>query len=237
MEGFNPLPVIIPLAALIVGWLIGFFDSNMRSSKKIKEADARAQAAINDAKAKLDQAVAAAAASLGRDSLLRLSLDQTGRPQLDLDGQPANVAALSPEQRKRLIELMVTMRPWIEAAPSTSTAQPRPAPQPAPRPAPPAAAAPAWPQPGTVPAAPAGPPEIAAPTTMVGQIDAILQAKLAGSSLAARGVRLIESPDGGVSVMVGLQRFAGVGEVPDAEVQAAIRAAIAEWEKRFTPGV
>jgi hypothetical protein len=72
---------------------------------------------------------------------------------------------------------------------------------------------------------------------MVGQIDAILQTKLAGTQLSGRGVRLIESPDGGVSVMVGLQKFSGVGEVPEAEVQAAIRAAIAEWEQRFTPGI
>jgi hypothetical protein len=37
-------------------------------------------------------------------------------------------------------------------------------------------------------------------------------------------------------VYVGLKRYAGVGEVPDPAVQSAIRAAIAEWEKKFTPG-
>jgi hypothetical protein len=210
----------------------------MRSSKKIKEAEARSQAAINEAKARADQAAAAAASNPAKDSLLRLSLDQAGRPLLDLDGRSVNAAALSPEQRKRLIELMVTMRPWIEAAPAPAQSRPVSAPQPALRPAPPVASVPsARPGPAPVAGVPAGPPEIAAPTTMVGQIDAILQARLAASPLATRGVRLIESPDGGVSVMVGLQRFAGVGEVPDAEVQAAIRAAIAEWEKRFTPGV
>jgi hypothetical protein len=37
-------------------------------------------------------------------------------------------------------------------------------------------------------------------------------------------------------VTVGLNHYAGVGEVPNPEVQAAIRAAIAVWEKKFTPG-
>jgi len=71
---------------------------------------------------------------------------------------------------------------------------------------------------------------------MVGQIDAILQAHLADSLLANRGVRLIESPEGGVVVMVGLSKYSGVGEVPDPQVQGMIRAAIAEWEKKYTPG-
>jgi hypothetical protein len=29
----------------------------------------------------------------------------------------------------------------------------------------------------------------------------------------------------------------GVEEVPDAEIKSAIRAAIAEWEKKYTPGL
>jgi len=77
----------------------------------------------------------------------------------------------------------------------------------------------------------------AAPTTMVGQIDAILQAHLASLPLEKRGVRLIESPEGGVVVMVGLTKYNGVSEVPDPQVQAMIRAAIAEWENKYTPGI
>ena len=71
---------------------------------------------------------------------------------------------------------------------------------------------------------------------MVAQIDVILQARLIGTPLASRGIRLVESAEGGAMVMVGLTRYAGVGEVPDAEVQAAIRAAIKEWEEKYTPG-
>jgi hypothetical protein len=71
---------------------------------------------------------------------------------------------------------------------------------------------------------------------MVGQIDAILQSHLIGTPLASLGLRLVESPEGGVIVIVGMNRYAGVGEVPNAEAQAAIKAAIAEWERKYTPG-
>ena len=77
--------------------------------------------------------------------------------------------------------------------------------------------------------------EVAAPATMVGQIDAILQEHLIGSPLASRGIRLFEPPEGGVVVMVGMNKYNGVSEVPDADVQAVIRGAIAEWEKKYTP--
>jgi hypothetical protein len=69
------------------------------------------------------------------------------------------------------------------------------------------------------------------------QIDAILQARLAGTPLEERGVFLTQSPEGGVIVYVGLTRYTSVDEVPDAEVKAAIRAAIAEWENKYTPGL
>ena len=75
------------------------------------------------------------------------------------------------------------------------------------------------------------------PPSMVGQIDEILQTHLASSPLANRAIRLMESPEGGVVVMVGLNKYNSVSEVPDPQVQAMIRAAIAEWEKKYTPGM
>ena len=80
------------------------------------------------------------------------------------------------------------------------------------------------------------PGEVGGPTSMVGQIDTILQARLQGTTLASLGIRLAESLNGGAVVFVGKQTYAGVADVPDARVQAAIRDAIAEWERRFTPG-
>jgi hypothetical protein len=60
---------------------------------------------------------------------------------------------------------------------------------------------------------------------------------LAGTTLEDRGVFLAQSPDASVNVYVGLTRYAGIDDVPDAEIKAAIRAAISEWEIKYTPGL
>ncbi len=70
---------------------------------------------------------------------------------------------------------------------------------------------------------------------MVGQIDAILQSRLAGTPLAGHGIRVIESVEGGAAIMVGAQRYPGVADVPDPEIKAVLKAAIAEWEEKYTP--
>jgi hypothetical protein len=77
----------------------------------------------------------------------------------------------------------------------------------------------------------------AAPTSMVGQINAILQLRIANTNLATQGVTVMESPSGGVNVYVGINKYEGIEDVPSEEVKAAIRAAIAEWEKKYTPGL
>jgi hypothetical protein len=71
----------------------------------------------------------------------------------------------------------------------------------------------------------------------VAQIDSILQAQLAGTPLGERGIRLQESPEGGVIVWVGLNKYQGVDDVPDDQIKAAIRAAINTWEAKYTPGI
>ena len=71
----------------------------------------------------------------------------------------------------------------------------------------------------------------------MGQIDSVLQARLEGTALADRGIFLTQSPEGGVIVYVGLTRYNGVDDVPDPEIKAAIRAAISEWEDKYTPGL
>ena len=74
-------------------------------------------------------------------------------------------------------------------------------------------------------------------TSIVGQIDSVLQERLAGTPLQERGVFLAQSPDGGVMVYVGLTKYMAIDDVPDAEVKAAIRTAITEWENKYTPGL
>jgi hypothetical protein len=79
------------------------------------------------------------------------------------------------------------------------------------------------------PMAPAG--------SIVSQIDSILQARIAGTPLEDKGVFLAQSAEGGVMVYVGLTKYMGIDDVPDPQIKAAIRAAITEWEDKYTPGM
>ena len=68
------------------------------------------------------------------------------------------------------------------------------------------------------------------------QIDEILQKKLEGTELAQRGVRLMELPGKGMVVMVGMDQYAGVGDVPDPDIQKSIHNAVTEWEIKVSAG-
>ncbi len=220
----------IGLAVMFFGYFFGLFEGRGQGYKrrKTEEEEKKTRAAIEKPLRPPPPA------PVVENSLLKISLDENNQPCLDLDGQRVNTPQLTPEQRKRLIDLMVMARPWIDgsasqkpAVPAVQTVNPpmtttAPAPVPTPKPAP------------SLPVA-SSKPEAAAPTTMVGQIDAILQARLTGTPLSGRGIRLVESPEGMVTVVVGMNSYPGVSEVPDPAIQAAIRSAITEWEQKYTP--
>lgn len=69
-------------------------------------------------------------------------------------------------------------------------------------------------------------------TTIVGQIDEILQEKLASSPLAGRRIKLAEDLKNGVLVWVDTQQYIGIDTVEDPEIKNAIREAVSEWERR-----
>lgn len=73
--------------------------------------------------------------------------------------------------------------------------------------------------------------------SIVQQIDTILQARLVDTPLEDKGIRLQESPEGAVEVTVGLKKFFSIDDVTDDKIRAAIRAAIREWEEKYTPGL
>ena len=56
------------------------------------------------------------------------------------------------------------------------------------------------------------------------------------TKFAKSGIRLQESFQGGVEVYVGLQKFSSIDDVPDDAIRSEIRAAISEWENKYTPG-
>jgi hypothetical protein len=66
--------------------------------------------------------------------------------------------------------------------------------------------------------------------SIVSQINTVLQNRLASSPLANHGIRLQESPTGSVHVYIGLNKFDGIDAIPDPQIQAFIRQAVAEWE-------
>jgi hypothetical protein len=66
--------------------------------------------------------------------------------------------------------------------------------------------------------------------SIVMQIDNILQKLLVDSNMKNRLIRLGEDPAQGVVVWIGMQRFNGIAEVPDLEIQEIIHKAVAQWE-------
>jgi hypothetical protein len=263
MEGFTFTPalglIVGGIIGMIIGWAVGFFDSNRNSSKKIKQAEELSQIAIQEAKDKIAQveaqraAAAATPVTVDDPGMLRIK-NENGTLTLDLDGARVNPIALYPEQRRRLIDMLNIMRPWLEnkpiPAPAPVVASPPPPPQPVAGSAP-AVSTPPQPvpqspapqrstpmqAPAAAPAGKKGDTPASAPTSMVGQINAILQTRIANTKLADMGVTMIESPSGGVFVYVGLNKFEGIDAVPDEDVKSAIRSAIAEWERKYTPGL
>lgn len=234
--------LFIAIACMFFGYFFGLFEGRGQGYRKRKKEEGQEKAG-EEPTAPLP---APPPAPVVKDDpgLLRLK-EENGQFRVDLDGERLRVDSLSVDQRKRLIELITRFRPWVEGG--RQPAGSAPAPFSTPPTTPPSARVPPA---GTMSIGPSASPatpsrtapvvrkeEPAAPTTMVGQIDAILQERMLNTPLAERGIRLEEAADGSVSVRVGLSRYPGVGEVPDPEVQTAIRAAIAEWERRFTPGL
>lgn len=70
--------------------------------------------------------------------------------------------------------------------------------------------------------------------SIAAQVDEILQEMLKNSPLAARAIKLMELPGKGMVVMVGLDQYDGVDQVPDDEIRVLIRSAAAEWERQAT---
>lgn len=72
------------------------------------------------------------------------------------------------------------------------------------------------------------PPELK-PTSMIEQIDQILQERIRASGRLDLGVRLTEGPGGTARVLIGLNSYE-ITDVPNSEIQTLIREAVATWE-------
>ena len=238
-------PVVVfglAIGAMFFGYFFGLFEGRGQGYKRRQEEEAE--------KKETEPAVeelppASPAVPPDETPVLDVSKDNNGQFRLTLDGQRTDPSTLSTDQRKRLIEVLTLIRPWLES--SKPARSPQGAPLPA-RPKP-AQSSQMTPSPKEVHPAPSAAPRSVAPppvgddkapaasaNSIVAQIDSILQAHIAGTPLVERGIRLQESPEGGVLVWVGIDKFHGVDDVPDEQIKAAIRAAIAQWESKYTPG-
>ena len=225
----NTLTLVgIALAAMFFGYFFGLFEGRGQGyRKRKKEEPVDRQVPPPD-----PAASEATPKSVQSQALLELDLNEAGHPRLRIDGGEVDAQRVPTEQRRRLIELMVMLKPWVDpggATASTPTRVERASQVPAGR---------GRASAETVAAMPTPPAPAVADSQMslVAQIDGILQARLAGTPLEARAIRLAETLHGGATVFVGSTQYEGVDQVSDPEIQSAIRAAIAEWENKYTPG-
>lgn len=218
--------IAIYLGIMIFSYVFALIEVNSRAKKKVNAAEARlkaAQEAQAQAEAQYRSAQEALETKLAEKNLLRLWMDAAKNVQLELDGIATDPQNLTAEQRRRLITLLTSMRPWLESGSATA-----PASAPAPRVTAPAAGI----SPIATPiATPAEEPVPQENLSLARQIDAILQKRLASAPLAARRIYIRDLLSGGVEFVVDGKSYHGVDEIPDAQVQAIIRTAISEWER------
>jgi len=235
MEGFN-WSILGWIAGLVFVYIFGLYEGRSQGRKKRIEEEAQEKKEQKPpAPVKVDD-----------PGLLRIK-NENGIMSLDLDGERVSATSLNAEQRKRLIEMLNVIRPWLEGKPASVPAPTGPPPpkqtpaadvrQSAPAPAPSQPTPAAQSMPSTPIKKKDAEPEEPAPTSIVGQINRILQKNIVNTPLASRGVSMMESVTGGVNVYIGVQHYEGLDAVPDEEVKAAIRAAITEWENTYTPGM
>jgi hypothetical protein len=156
--------------------------------------------------------------------ILRALRAKTGALWLEMDGNRYDSReSFNTDQRKRLVNLLLELRPWLE---NTSTQTPvspdRPRMDPSPAPV-------LQSKPQKEGAKP-----VLVIKSIVHQIDDVLQEKLPSTTFLNRDIHLEEGPGGVVMVKDGLKRYEGIEAVPDPEIQALIRQAVSDWEKGST---
>jgi hypothetical protein len=143
----------------------------------------------------------------------------SNRVWLEMDGKRVeNKEALLPEQRQRLLNLVLDLRPWLETA----------------RPVAPAPEVPVQPVQNMISksALEGGEPTPEpALESIIEQINKVLQIKLANSVFIDRGIQLTEGPGGIVIIKDGVNRYEGIEAVPDLQIKTLIQQAVTDWEK------
>ncbi len=212
--------LIVAIVCVAVGYIVGLLIGSMRkdSSKESRSPDVTAPTTE-----------ASGAATPGeRVDLVHLFRPAPGGSLAVQIGEQSwtDVTQLPDTQRAVLEGLLAEFRRWLKPlespAPAAVSAEPAPA-----------AASSIFVTPPPQPIQPPAykPPFIEA-KTIVAQIDEILQDMLANGPMAERKIRLLEMPNQGVVVRVGLDQYPGIEAVPDPEVRNLIRQAVSTWEAK-----
>ena len=213
---------IIGIFVFGIGALLGYFNMSIDARKKLEATETKAQIIRTDAERKLAEAERklVEASRLGGTTeadpgILRIKKDKS----IEMDG--AQLAGpLTPEKKKRLIEIVTYLRPWVEggsAAPAAVIPPQQPLQtQPVPVPGPavhPTVTPVSFISPGA-PKKPKNAEEEFKLLSIVQQIDTVLQRRITGSTLDKTGVRLQESLQGGLEVHIGTDKFETIDDVP-----------------------
>ena len=232
--------IIVGAIAIIVGAIVGYLAATLEN---------RLTTALKEGREETDpeHPDAPPAPKLDEHDVLKVMIDPALKWHLELDGERIEPDGLSVEQRARLVNVVVQIRPWIDGKTLTPVA-----PKPSNPDADLAAAA------AVVAATSVAPPPVVSTATrvdvgrgfrtllendikkpeppklpsIVGMIDEVLQKKLESSPLSWKKIRLEEGAVGEVVVFVGPTRYSGIDAVPDDDIKAIIREAIAEWDKK-----
>jgi hypothetical protein len=237
------LPILlIGLIALVVGAVVGYLLASL--SKQMTPPEPNRSKSLTEA------------ARLWRDRRTgKVTIEKDGK-------MLKSAADLSPSQRSDLIQVMDELQLWLGAEELVGRALVAPAAAALPDPSPlaPAPAQPAQPAPAavklvTADALLAPEPEVKPPSmelrdvlaraftadkskaakpvkSIAAQVDEIVQERLPGSPFKAHLITLTELPGGGLLVRVDNDRYEGIGDVADPEIQAFLRQCVAEWERR-----
>lgn len=179
------------------------------------------------------------------DTILKFWLDEQKVQHVEMEGEEVSITDATSEQRKRLADLLKVLQKWA------GEEKPQPV-----APVVPVAAAAAAASTTESPLVVVPEPKEATkpridlakgaqmffsenvsrkvepkPKTIVGMIDDVLQKKLETSPLQSKKISLEDGPHGEVIVIVDADRFEGVDQVPDPQVQDIIRESIAEWDR------
>jgi hypothetical protein len=254
--------IITIIVSLIIGVIIGKLDTlftdgmrkdqNEKKLKKLAEENEVLKTRLSERPVERIQEPPAA---------LKVSIEEGPKYIVQLDGAKIEPASMTTDQRARLVNLVVNIRPWIDSKPAAPAVTPAAPAAAAPVPAPtPVTAAPVPPLPlPPTPTKPIAPvidgedvpridllrgarsfiessviqkPVDTSGMSILRRINDYLQKKLVTSPYANMNISLEEGPYGAVIVVIGASKFDGVDSVPDPAIQSFIRTAIAEWNNQ-----